>query len=378
MLVGALALLLTAGCGGGSDSAATAQPGASTAAASAPQPTPPAPADPGTLPASPSPSPTDTAPPSAPGNPATPTTRTPGASPTAKPASAGGAWPNASNTGYKNAPGYPGSLTTFKGTLESNHTYKFMRFTNELFVGTSDVTLHNITFYGCLFESNNIVDTTVAVYSENVVFDYSTFAPSKASAPPVSYNNGYQYAIDVRRDVQLTVDHSDIWGFGNGIQIGFSSKAKPFVVRNTWFHDARSDGGVDHTDAILCSDGGPTFMVIDHNTISSVGNTNGLAFQVADVYYTDVSVTNNYFSGFGYTVNMGGNGKGNQRITFTGNTFGTDLKPMWGPLYGWGGTNVTWRNNKWHVAPGGYDKQQSNDGKFWWPDGTLSAKDYNG
>lgn len=119
-------------------------------------------------------------------------------------------------------------------------------------------------------------------------------------------------------------------------------------------------------------------MVIDHNRISSAGNTNGLAFQTAGTYYSDVTVTNNYFSGFGYTVNLGGDGKGNQRITFTGNTFGTDLKPVWGPLYGWGGKSVTWRNNKWHVAPGGYDKRTADDGKYWWPDGTLSTKDFTG
>ena len=201
-------------------------------------------------------------------------------------------------------------------------------------------------------------DATVADYSDNVSFDYSTFAPLKASAPPVAHDAGSQYAIDQRRDGQLTVDHSDVWGFANGIEMGFSTQAKPFVVRNSWFHDARADGGTDHTDAILSSDGGPTFMVIDHNTISSVGNTNGLAFQRSDVYYSDVTVTNNYFSGFGYTVNIGGDGKGNQRIAFTGNTFGTDLKPTWGPLYGWGGSNVVWRNNKWHVAPGGYDRSE--------------------
>lgn len=243
VLLGVLALLLSAGCGSTSHSAATPpSAGAGIAAQSAPT----APADAARPPTLPSPSsPTGSVPP-----PTTPTTRKASSStPATETGTNSGAWPNASNTGYKNAPGYPGSLTRFTGTLESNHTYRFMRFTDELFVGTSDVTLHNVTFYGCLFESNNIVDTTVAVYSENVVFDYSTFAPSKAAAPPVAYTKGYQYAIDLRRDAQLTVDHSDIWGFGNAIQIGFSSRAKPFVVRNTWFHDARSDGGVDHTDA---------------------------------------------------------------------------------------------------------------------------------
>ncbi|NUR29620.1 MAG: hypothetical protein HOV83_27860 [Catenulispora sp.] len=289
-----------------------------------------------------------------------------------------GGWPNASNTGYLHAPGYPGKLTTFTGTLQSDHTYKYMYFPGETFVGNWDGGLRNVTFIGCLFAGDKVDDATVAVYSDNVTFDYSTFAPLKTKAPPVAHTASSQYAIDQRRPGQLTVDHSDIWGFANGIEMGWSTRDKPFTVRDSWFHDARADGGTDHTDAILSSDGGPAFMVIDHNTISSAGNTNGLAFQHSDAYYTDVTVTNNYFSGFGYTVNIGGDGKGNQRVTFTGNTFGTDLKPVFGPLYGWGGSNAVWRGNKWHVAASGYDKNSADDGKFWWPDGTLSAKDYGG
>ena len=294
------------------------------------------------------------------------------------PAGPTGAWPNASNTGYRNAPGYPGKLTTFTGTIQSDHTYKFMYFPGETFVGNWDGGLHNVTFIGCLFAGDKVDDATVAVYSDDVTFDYSTFAPLKVTAPPVPHDASSQYAIDQRRAGRLTVDHSDIWGFANGIEMGWSTRDKPFTVRNSWFHDARADGGTDHTDAILSSDGGPSFMVVDHNTIASAGNTNGLAFQYSDVYYSDVSVTNNYFSGFGYTVDIGGDGKGNQRISFTGNTFGTDLKPVFGPLYGWGGSGVVWRNNRWRVTPGGYDKTASDDGKFWWPDGTLSAKDYGG
>ncbi|NUP53862.1 MAG: hypothetical protein HOW97_42065 [Catenulispora sp.] len=311
--------------------------------------------------------------------PTTPTTPSSPASSSAHPATAPtGGWPNASNTGYLHAPGYPGKLTTFTGTLQSNHTYKYMYFPGETFVGNWDGGLQNVTFIGCLFAGDKVDDATVAVYSDNVTFDYSTFAPLNVKTPPVAHNASSQYAIDQRRAGRLTVDHSDLWGFANGIEMGWSTSAKPFTVRNSWFHDARADGGTDHTDAILSSDGGPAFMVIDHNTIASIGNTNGLAFQHSDAYYTDITVTNNYFTGFGYTVNIGGDGKGNQRITFTGNTFGTDLKPVFGPLYGWGGTATVWRANKWHVAPGGYDKNSADDGKYWWPDGTLSAKDYGG
>ena len=178
---------------------------------------------------------------------------------------------------------------------------------------------------------------------------------------------------------QITVDHSDFWGWGNGIQFGRSSQAKPFVVRNSWFHDARKDGGIDHTDAILENYGGASYMVFDHNTIVSDGNTNGLALQNGNqTGYTNVTITNNYFSGFGYTINMCGYFQGCANITFTDNTFGTDIKPVWGALYGWSdGSGNLWRRNKWHVVPGGYYSNNTDDGSYWWPDGTLSTSDYS-
>lgn len=287
----------------------------------------------------------------------------------------GGGWSNATNTGYKNAPGYPGQLTTFTGTLQSGQTYRFMNFPGGLYV---PATVSNVTFFGCRFASNALRDANVAVYGDNITFDYSTFEPSKDSTPPVSFNDGYQYGIDVRGSFKITVDHSDFWGWGNGIQFGYSSQAKPFVVRNSWFHDARDDGGEDHTDAILENYGGQSYMVFNNNTIVSKGNTNGLALQNGNrTGYQNVTITNNYFSGFGYTINMCGGFTGCSNITFTDNTFGTDIKPGWGPLYSWvDGNGNLWRRNKWRVAPGGYSTNTADDGKYWWGEGTLSTTDY--
>ena len=133
-------------------------------------------------------------------------------------------------------------------------------------------------------------------------------------------------------------------------QFGSSSQSNPVVVRDSWFHHSRDDGGVDHTDAILESYGGPSHMVFDHNTIVAVGNTNGLALQGDG--YSNVTITRNYFSGFGYTVSAGLSGRNNKNVVFTGNTFGTDIKPEYGPLYGWNdGNGNVWRQNKWRVTP---------------------------
>lgn len=284
-------------------------------------------------------------------------------------------WPNATNTGYKAAPGYPGQLTNFSGQIQSGQTYKFYNFPSGLNIPAG---VSNVTFYGCRFASNALQDANVSVYGDNITFDYSTFEPSKVATPPAAYNQGYQYGIDQRSNSKITIDHSDFWGWGNAIQFNFSSQAKPFVVRNSWFHDARADGGIDHTDAILENYGGQSYMVFTNNTIVAKGNTNGLALQNGNkTGYKNVTITNNYFSGFGYTVNMCGYFDGCENITFTDNTFGTDIKPVWGPLYNWrDGNGNLWRRNKWRVAPGGYSTSTTDDGKYWWPGGTASSTDY--
>jgi hypothetical protein len=299
-------------------------------------------------------------------------------------------WPNASNSGYRNAPEFnttsnpngAGKLSTYTGTIQSNTTYRFVDFTDSTYIGSASSHPVNVTFYGCRFQSNSTADANVAVYGDNVSFIYSSFEPKAGnySTPntTVAYNKGYQYGIDVRYEGKVTVDHADFWGFGNGIEFGYSSQAKPFTVSNSWFHHARDDGGIDHTDAILENYGGQSYMVIDHNTIVSVGNTNGLALQNGDKRgYSNVKVTNNYFSGFGYTVNAGGYGDNNKNFEFTGNTFGTDIKPVWGPLYSWAdGNGNLWRNNKWRVTPGGYSSNTADNGKYWLPGGNLSTTDY--
>jgi hypothetical protein len=291
-------------------------------------------------------------------------------------------FPDNCTTGYQSAPDYPGSLSTCSNSIQSNMTYRFCNFSSGLGIGSASNPVSNVTFYGCRFASNAVADANVALYGDNISFDYVTFEPSADSAPPTAYNQGYQYGIDQRSAGKITIDHSDFWGFGNGIQFSSSTQAKPFVVRNSWFHDARADGGVDHTDGILSNEGGPSYMVFDHNMIASVGNTQGLALQTETRAYDQVTVTNNYFSGFGYTVALGENLQ-STNLTFTGNTFGTNFEPVYGPLYCdavWNSATKgnVWRTNKWHVVSGSYYSPASDDGKFWWPDGTLHTMDYGG
>lgn len=321
----------------------------------------------------------------------TPTTTTPtSATPSASASSSSGVaspsgFPGASNSGYANAPGYTGTLSDCSTNIESNTTYRNCDFPDGLTIGSSSSHPTDVTFVGCRFASNSVVDADVADYGSNITFSYDTFEPNTVSASSeptaptaaaVSYNQGYEYGIDQRYSGALTVDDSDMWGFGDAIQFGYSSQSAPVTVSNTWIHNPRDNGGVDHTDGILENYGHLSYMVFNHNTITGNGNTNGLALQGPD--YSHVTITNNYFSGYGYMVNTGGNSDSTD-MTFTGNVWGTDIEPGWGPLYGnamyttpsLGGV---WKDNTIYVAPGTSWMAKGNNGLYWWPtDGNPSS-----
>ena len=219
----------------------------------------------------------------------------------------------------------------------------------------------------------------MGVWGDNITFDYSSFEPGVA-APPVPYNQSYQYGIEAdggwgTHVGKLTVSHSDFWGFGNAIDITGSTQAKPHVFRDNWIHDAADDGGSYHTDGIgtLSGNGTGSYMVLDHNTIMSAGNTNGIAFQQGS--YSNVTITNNLLSGWGYAVALWAPAP---NTTFTGNVWSTKLKPVFGPLYPqnfWASTGSYWHNNKWSVPAGAAYGNPADDGKFWTPSG-VSTTDY--
>jgi chitodextrinase len=301
-------------------------------------------------------------------------------------------FPGAGNTGYRNAPGYPGQLKDCaKTVIRSNSTYQYCDFTDGLYIGSAGSHPSNIRFIGCRFASNAVGDANVADYGDGIVFSYDTFEPSTVSADseptspyaaPVANGAGYQYGIDQRSAGSLTVDHSDIWGFAEAIQFGNSSQANPVIVSNTWIHNPRNDGGVDHTDGILENYGGLSYMVFNHNSIVGDGNTNALALQGGSPY-SHVTITNNYFSGYGYMVNSGSDTASTDMV-FTGNVWGTDFKPTFGPLYGNAmyttrGLGGVWANNTIYVAPGTTWMAARNNGMYWWPSSGVGHKtDYPG
>jgi hypothetical protein len=288
----------------------------------------------------------------------------------------------ASNTGYQHAPGYPGHLTDCSNlAVQSHGTYKYCDFNGGLEIPNGVV---DVTFIGCRFASNAVEDANVADYGDGIKFLYDTFEPSTVpagpgptspNAPDIANGQGYQYGIDQRADGSLTVDHSDFWGFAEAMQLGFSSKSKPVVVSNSWIHNPRNPGSSDHTDGILENYGGLSYMTFDHNTIVGDGNTNGMALQ--GQHYDHITMTRNYFSGYGYMINSGADGRSTNMV-FTDNVWGSDIKPNFGPLYGdtmftTPGLGGVWRGNKLHVRPGTTWMAAGNNGLFWWPgDGNPS------
>jgi hypothetical protein len=266
------------------------------------------------------------------------------------------------------------------------------------FVGKVGIFGKNLTFVGCLFEGTEPNDNLVQVYTpDKVKFLYTTFKPVSYATPPgndgtvssshtspgTPFNQSWQLATTMVESV-VTMDHDDIWG-NAGMEMVTGLPGQPSTWTNNYIHDASDTANnVYHHDGIgpqSEGNGGP--MVVDHNTIATLGNTNGLALQGSGIY-DHISVTNNYISGWGYALAFGTQNNATN-ITVTGNVLSTELSQLYGFLYGdiWGGTShgSTWRNNLVQVRTGDSNKSYgtSDNGKYYWPtDGSVHTTDYGG
>lgn len=332
---------------------------------------------------------------------------------TSRPNDGSGYWPDFSNTGYKNTPAnagglglpaYPGKLTDYAPDMTTsklvrleypnNSVISYKRFLGDKVIIYGD----NLTFIGCLFEGTKPNDNLVQVYSPTKIkFLYSTFKPNTLATPPgndgtvssahsapgTPFEKSWQYMTTMEEAV-VTMDHNDIWG-NAGMQMVTGFPGNPSMWTNNYIHD-QSDTANDiyHHDGIgpqSEGNGGPMF--IHHNTIASLGNTNGLALQGNGVY-NNITFTNNYVSGWGYALSIGITNNATN-ITVKDNVFSAELKQLFGFLYGnfWGGTakGSTWRNNLFQVRSGdGHSGLSTGDhGKYAWPtDNSSHATDYGG
>lgn len=340
---------------------------------------------------------------------------------TSRPNDGTGYWPDFSNTGYKHTPAnagglglsaYPGSLTDYTSGMSASKyldiTYPngsviaFKHFLGSKFGINGD----NLTFVGCLFEGTDPNDNLAQFYANTkLTMLYNTFKPNAYATPPgnngtvssshtapgTPYSQSWQL-LTTMNDAVVNMDHNDVWG-NAGMEMVTGKTGNPSTWTNNYIHDMAdndtstfngSSGTPYHHDGIgPQSDGNGGPMYINHNTIASLGNTNGLALQGSGIY-DHITFTNNYVSGWGYAISIGVQNNATN-ITLTGNVFSTELKQLYGFLYGgfWGGTarGSTWRNNIVQVRSGDGNTSYptSDNGKYYWPtDGNAHSTDYSG
>lgn len=298
-------------------------------------------------------------------------------------------WPDSTNTGYANAPGYPGSLTvassgssTCPTTPLSNHTYSFCQW-----AGMSMPTnLTNVTFYGDDFKQTNPQNPLVNAGSgdNNITFDYDTFQPNIPSPTNVCAQS-YQYGIDNEGGAMtgFTVSHSDFWGFGNAIDTSGSTQSTPQIFKYNYIHDVVSDSACAyHTDGIGYEGGvvgnskAENYAIIDHNNIQITGNTQTIAWQEGT--YSHKQDTNNLLSGLPYSVaRCSGTGCTVDHDVSTGNTFSTDLSmsccsTIDGTGSPWAQTGGVWQDNFWAVPPSAAYGSTQYNGLYWVPAGNSN------
>lgn len=355
-----------------------------------------------------------------------------------RPNDGSGIWPDSSNTGYLNEPNWPGSFTGGNiGTSATGYTdysptagttIYYAHFKGKIGIGANGG--DNLTFVGCLFEcelGTGSGDWCCYMYlNTKVTFLYCTWKPAAYNTPlayvsgssanttdanavaygtnhaqsfegPVSYaSNGSQTG-----SAQIIMDHCEWWGCGGGCQFGGGNvdAAHPHTFTNNYAHDYAdpwSLAGANnyHHDGIgPDSDGGHGYVLIDHNTLATMGNTNAIALQGAG--YHNIIVTNNYLSGWGLQLSIGASGHSvdDTNCIITDNITSGEIINVNNANYGGNGAcspnydhlmpgtaaGNTWRRNRWQVRAGDPDYSLSDHGKYWWPtDDSGHTTDYTG
>jgi len=284
-----------------------------------------------------------------------------------------------------------GSTVSAGGTASNPTVYSFYDFNAGS--GGTLISGSHLKFVGCRFQSNDLEDDNVQVTGTDVTFEYCSVTPlvTLAAAPPhpawpsggaglqlsgdgtgyqIGGNDGYEYGINIPSGGPVTIDHCDIWGFGNAVV--FYSTTAQMTVTSSWINSGTP----------------PQNVTITGNTIASIGNTNALAFQAATSPYQNLLIDHNYISGFGYAADVAHETTGSTNITFTNNVLATDLPWYYGPIYAdasnlFSQATNTWSGNTLYVLPGTspiasaqFTYTASQSGDYLWPDATLHSTDF--
>lgn len=309
--------------------------------------------------------------------------------------------------------GSPHVYTGFVFTGGTNINCSFCNFVQcDFNAGTSTINVSgsNVSIYGSRFQSQVTTLQTVAVNNSgsNNLFSYDTMSPpfSLVPSPPGStwpsagsgsnsstFMSGvnatpgadtYQIGI-VQTGGATTIDHLDGWGFGQDC-VEFRSTTAQMNFTNSWCHDAASpDSQGYHTDATGYMNGGvgPSNVLVQGNTLVTLGNSNAIAFQAATGGYANIRVIGNYVGGTGETIAMCSPGSTpcSGTSTFQDNVYGTDVKPVFLPIHGNNG--AAWKCNTINFRAGttwsaGITPTAANQGQFLLPNGTISPTDNGG
>ena len=372
-----------------------------------------------------------------------------------RPNDGSGVWADFSNTGYKHDPGYTGSggncvhgysgLDDYAPGMVSNsplyvdapagHVFNRLHFRGTTLLGHD--TGDNWTFNGCVFdnagEGKGEADFIIQSYLPTAcTWNYCTFKPCDFAMPPgndgrVSTSHTYPGTPWLSSYQSFNVNsnggqtgmavvhrhHCDIWG-NAGMQDVFGGTASNHVILDwCYIHDQADTNwstgiaaGVPSSDLYHHDGIGPDansgshFIDITNCTISSLGSTNGIAFQGTPCH--DHVITGNYLAGFGITINLGGSGAATDtNITFTDNVLSAEVPFVYRPQYwdsGWNSARdgMLWRRNRFQFFPGDPTMTGTEDtgpaatpnhmdpswqGRYWWPTDagqTPHAGDYTG
>lgn len=338
-----------------------------------------------------------------------------------RPNDGSGRWPDMSNTGHVNGPGFAG-LTDFTTGMTASGSvfvqpangtvFNGVRFAGKSYLGYLGVG-DFLTFRNCLFEGTWPNDNLVQMYpSTSIRFEYCTFRPFGLSSPPghpgpgsgyssahsspgTPYLSSWQYIASYTVGQTAEFYFCDIWGNAGIEATGGASPDMPARFVGCYIHDqadndtsgaTAASAPIYHHDGIgPDSAGGSHDTVIDWCTIASIGNTNGIALQGSSTY-TRIKVSRCYLSGWGYAVSIGATTPWLDTYTsVTDCVFSAELPAVFGPTYGnlWSSGDVSnvWRRNRYQVRGGDLNGNYapSDHGRYWWPTDDLShATDFTG
>lgn len=333
LLVG-LALMLTAACSSGGDTAdpaPTASPRVSVAPTPSRSPS-----------ASPSPSPSPSAP--------TPS-RTPKAS--AAPSSPGTAH---ANTAAPVQAGFPDARTTGPRVALTSRSAGNISVTTDGAVirgrdisGSLDVYANNVTVIDSRITSTNWWGINLRPGFSGLRVLHTTITAVPGKGPD---NGGVDYAVSNMGSSSIEVGWCDISVFGNALSMGQGHLHDNYVHGLVPFRNA--GGEWQHTDAVISGGGSTGTLVIRHNTLlNAVPVDQGASAAVglfADTgHVSNTVIDGNLLAGGAYALYGGGDGA--TGITVTNNVFSTRYhrySGVYGAVTAWnaGGAGNVWRGNR--------------------------------